>query len=101
VRDTEKETFNCHVLEYSNTRFHLLPVLLLLLLLLFLFLFSPRYPVTGESYRVLANLPAHAIIAVVPLVNTTEAMGPTRMLLKSHIPCHPQQKGGYVGERGV
>ena len=50
------------------------------------------YPTNERTDHFTAALPPHAAIAIVPLVNITEEMGPTRFLLKSHVPCPPQSK---------
>ncbi|CAK0872645.1 unnamed protein product [Prorocentrum cordatum] len=56
-------------------------------------LFQPN-----ERYRATYGLlPAHACIAIVPLANISMEMGPTRFLLKSHLPCMGERRPTPVG----
>jgi len=49
--------------------------------------FGALFPNNDENIEFLPWMPAHAVIAIVPLHNLTLKMGPTEFVLKSHIPC--------------
>ena len=38
------------------------------------------------------QLPPHGVVTFVPLIDVSEELGPTEYLLKSHIPCPPNEK---------